>query len=232
MSWTKMLKPKEIVSGRLVMCETRQRCYYRYVIFPGEVCDYSLTGIIKGEFTHTNWKAAMSEGKMAATKMLNSEQNAEVSDTTDDDQGTEAGKQNTIYSNQSAPTREGGLQGDWISAEIKPPYNKGVLVFIPEEDYHITSGMWDIDNKWVLLDEYRVPECEVTHWMKIPEVPEQFKKEIAENHKVMKGLSQLLKEGKISLPTPPESKKEGGDGEQGLSGETKVGANFIENTTE
>lgn len=54
---------------------------------------------------------------------------------------------------------------------IKPPYNKGVLVFIPDEDNHITAGMWDISNKWVLLDEYRKPECEVTHWVKMPEYP-------------------------------------------------------------
>jgi len=43
-------------------------------------------------------------------KKLSSEQNAEVSDTTDDPSSTEAGKQN-----QSAPTREGGLQA-WQSA--------------------------------------------------------------------------------------------------------------------
>jgi hypothetical protein len=59
----------------------------------------------------------------------------------------------------------------WNSAEIKPPHNVGVLVFIPDEDNHITSGMWDISNKWVLLDEYRTPECEVTHWMPLPNPP-------------------------------------------------------------
>lgn len=59
----------------------------------------------------------------------------------------------------------------WKSAKQKPEYNLGVLVFIPEEDSHITSGMWDISNKWVLLDEYRVPTCEVTHWAYMPEPP-------------------------------------------------------------
>lgn len=59
----------------------------------------------------------------------------------------------------------------WNSAENKPPYNLGVLVFIPDEDNHITSGMWDISNKWVLLDECRTPECEVTHWMPMPPPP-------------------------------------------------------------
>lgn len=60
----------------------------------------------------------------------------------------------------------------WISAEIKPPMNWGVLVYIPEEDSHITSGMWDVSKKWVLLDEYRVPESEVTHWTILPDAPE------------------------------------------------------------
>jgi len=52
-----------------------------------------------------------------------------------------------------------------------PEFNKGVLVFIPEEDNHITSGMWDISENWVLLDEYRTPESEVTHWAYLPEPP-------------------------------------------------------------
>jgi hypothetical protein len=62
----------------------------------------------------------------------------------------------------------------WKSAEIKPEHNVGVLVFIPGEDNHITSGMWDISNKWVLLDEYRTPEEEVTHWMPLPAFPEGY----------------------------------------------------------
>lgn len=64
------------------------------------------------------------------------------------------------------------VEWEWKDAEKeKPEYNIGVLVFIPEEDNHITSGMWDISKKWVLLDEYREPTCEVTHWMKMPPEP-------------------------------------------------------------
>ncbi len=65
------------------------------------------------------------------------------------------------------------IEWSWKSVEKDghPEHNLGVLVFIPEEDNHITSGMWDIDNKWVLLDEYRVPECPVTHWTKLPNKP-------------------------------------------------------------
>lgn len=67
----------------------------------------------------------------------------------------------------------------WVSVDDKmPEHNLGVLVFIPSEDDHITSGMWDIDNKWVLLDEYRtvgegegMEDCRVTHWMKMPFKP-------------------------------------------------------------
>jgi len=61
----------------------------------------------------------------------------------------------------------------WISVEKDgyPDKNMGVLVFIPEEDNLITAGMWDIDENWVLLDEYRKPTVPVTHWMKMPESP-------------------------------------------------------------
>lgn len=62
----------------------------------------------------------------------------------------------------------------WTTADIKPEHNVGVLVFIPGEDNHITSGMWDISNEWVLLDEYRTPEEEVTHWMPLPAFPEGY----------------------------------------------------------
>lgn len=57
--------------------------------------------------------------------------------------------------------------------EDYPPKNLGVLVFIPDEDNHITAGMWDVDNKWVLLDEYRVPECKITHWRHLPKKPNE-----------------------------------------------------------
>jgi hypothetical protein len=88
---------------------------------------------------------------------------------------------------------------EWMSVEKDgyPPHLVGVLVFIPKEDYHVTSGMWDISNKWVLLDEYRVPDCEVTHWMKLPGVPKEFEKEIDDNAKVMGWLNEALKSGKL-----------------------------------
>lgn len=71
----------------------------------------------------------------------------------------------------------------WIEIEegnVKtyPKKNYGVLVFIPEEDGHITSGMWDVSEKWVLLDEYRtvgegegMENCKVTHWQPLPKPP-------------------------------------------------------------
>jgi hypothetical protein len=67
---------------------------------------------------------------------------------------------------------ERGKGAVWVKADMKPEFNVGVLLLIPGEDNHITSGMWDIDNKWVLLDEYRIPDCEVTHWMPLPALPE------------------------------------------------------------
>jgi hypothetical protein len=61
----------------------------------------------------------------------------------------------------------------WIkSSDRMPEYNVSVMVFIPEEDNHITSGMWDISNKWVLLDEYRVPLSEVTYWAEMLPEPD------------------------------------------------------------
>lgn len=60
----------------------------------------------------------------------------------------------------------------WIkSKDLKPEYNVSVLVFIPEEDNHVTTGMWDISKKWVLLDEYRVPRSEVTYWRPMVDRP-------------------------------------------------------------
>jgi len=57
----------------------------------------------------------------------------------------------------------------WRNAkQEKPECLVSVLVFIPEEDEHITVGMWDISKCWVLLDEYRKPISEVTHWMPLP----------------------------------------------------------------
>jgi hypothetical protein len=61
----------------------------------------------------------------------------------------------------------------WISVDERlPEYNVSVLVFIPEEDHHCTTGMWDISNEWVLLDDYRVPTCDVTYWRPMFELPE------------------------------------------------------------
>lgn len=61
----------------------------------------------------------------------------------------------------------------WIkSSDQKPPENVSVLVFIPEEDNHCTTGMWDVSQKWVLLDEYRVPKSEVTYWAEMVELPQ------------------------------------------------------------
>ncbi len=62
----------------------------------------------------------------------------------------------------------------WVNVEDHmPEYNVGVLVFIPAEDGHITSGMYDISNKWTLLDEYRTPDSPVTHWMPMPDKPKK-----------------------------------------------------------
>jgi len=79
-----------------------------------------------------------------------------------------------------------------VTPETYPPKNKGVLVFIPDEDFHVTSGMWDVDNKWVLLDEYRVPECPVTHWMESPQIPEPYRTQQIESWKLLNKLSGIL----------------------------------------
>lgn len=79
----------------------------------------------------------------------------------------------------------------WIKADKKPGYNIGVLVFIPDEDFHITAGMWDISNKWVLLDEYRVPDCEVTHWMEMPDIPEEYRGEREEHYRIMRKIKEM-----------------------------------------
>lgn len=96
----------------------------------------------------------------------------------------------------------------WKSVEKDgyPEYNRGLIVCIPDEDYHITSGMWDRDNKWVLLDDYRVPDCPVTHYMPLPPFPKQFQNEIRENDAVMEHLAKLLKMGKIKKPETFPSK--------------------------
>lgn len=61
----------------------------------------------------------------------------------------------------------------WIKADDeKPEENVSVEVFIPEEDGHVTTGMWDVSQKWVLLDEYRVPDSQVTYWRRLRPKPE------------------------------------------------------------
>lgn len=56
----------------------------------------------------------------------------------------------------------------WINSEdLKPAENVSVLCFIPEEDNHVTTGMWDVSKVWVLLDEYRKPTAQVTYWRPI-----------------------------------------------------------------
>jgi hypothetical protein len=92
---------------------------------------------------------------------------------------------------------------DWVKVDKNdpstyPPKNLGVIVFIPEEDFHITSGMWDVSEKWVLLDEYREPECEVTHWKHSPAIPKEYQKQVEENNQVMKALKKLIPPQKLS----------------------------------
>lgn len=57
------------------------------------------------------------------------------------------------------------------ASEILPVENVSVFVFIPEEDNHVTTGMWDKSKKWVLLDDYRVPTAQVTYWHPMIELP-------------------------------------------------------------
>lgn len=75
---------------------------------------------------------------------------------------------------QLAQLKKKIVEWQWIDAEKElPERNIGVLVFIPGEDDHITSGMYDVAGYWVLLDEYRKPDVDapVTHWMKMPPKP-------------------------------------------------------------
>jgi len=89
----------------------------------------------------------------------------------------------------------------WVKSETKPEHNVGVLVFIPGEDNHITAGMWDVSEEWVLLDEYRTPEEEVTHWMPLPALPEGYSRnELPEEW--VRELKQIAKE---ELGKPTES---------------------------
>lgn len=80
----------------------------------------------------------------------------------------------TILERQLAQLKKKVFEWRWIDAEKElPERNVGVLVFIPGEDDHITSGMYDVSGYWVLLDEYRKPDADapVTRWMKMPPKP-------------------------------------------------------------
>lgn len=108
---------------------------------------------------------------------------------------------------QEPPVEVGEKKEDWVKvSERLPEHNVGVLVFIPEEDHHITSGMWDISNKWVLLDEYRTPEVEVTHWRSLPDIPIDFHKDREDN----KAVINFLRENLPSMfKTPVQQEAEG-----------------------
>ena len=57
-----------------------------------------------------------------------------------------------------------------------PDFNKPCLVFIPGEDNHVTSGMYDVSGSWVLLDDYREPKCEITQWAYIEPIINELNK--------------------------------------------------------
>jgi hypothetical protein len=91
----------------------------------------------------------------------------------------------------------------WIkSADTLPDYNVAVLVFIPQEDNHITVGMYDISNKWVLLDEYRLPDSQVTYWAPMIAEPDDKTYEPVETNEEkdsMSGQIRLLQIENYSL---------------------------------
>lgn len=95
----------------------------------------------------------------------------------------------------------------WLEADTKPEHNVGVLVFIPGEDNHITSGMWDISNEWVLLDEYRTPEEEVTHWMPLPAFPEGYPHDMLSDEWVST-LKAIAKEELANRPSKEGNKEQ------------------------
>jgi len=68
---------------------------------------------------------------------------------------------------------ENALEDKWIPVEEDlPPFNKAVLVFVSNED-HITSGMYEKDETWTLLDEGRHVEAQhITHWRRLPNAPQ------------------------------------------------------------
>lgn len=83
--------------------------------------------------------------------------------------------------------------GWFKSSDQLPEENVSVLVFIPEEDNHVTTGMWDVSKKWVLLDDYRIPLSEVTFWRPIDyKLPEN--KEYKSRFVEMSGLYLIAQE--------------------------------------
>lgn len=108
------------------------------------------------------------------------------------------GHHDGFFKTNGNDTREAYLsslvfEDGWISCKEKMPEHLiGVLVFIPDEDFHITSGMFDISGKWVLLDEYREPECEVTHWMPMPKIPKEYQPQQEEHGKILNWLKGVI----------------------------------------
>ena len=69
--WTRMLQYKEIINGRAVMVETKQACYYQYLIFPtNEVSFEENDKIIRSGYNYTSALAAFHAGKKYA-KLIN-----------------------------------------------------------------------------------------------------------------------------------------------------------------
>lgn len=71
-AWTRILRMRTIINGRLVMIETKQACYYRYIIFPNRDRDFSLKNsskIIYSDWIYLSGVGAFSAGKAAARKL-------------------------------------------------------------------------------------------------------------------------------------------------------------------
>lgn len=72
--WTRVLKMKSVINGRLVIAETQNSCYYRYIIFPDDRQDFSHDykypeKIIRSDWKYTSGIGAFSAGKSAAKKL-------------------------------------------------------------------------------------------------------------------------------------------------------------------
>ena len=66
---TKVLQPKEIVNGRLIMCRAQTGGWCGYIIHQSDTIDWYKNKPIYSEFIYKHWKAAMSAGKAAAMEM-------------------------------------------------------------------------------------------------------------------------------------------------------------------